>query len=53
MKNVKDNIVEILLFLGIALISIGAFIFSAIAGFVVTGLAFMWAAKFIVENGGD
>ncbi|MGN8648324.1 hypothetical protein ACTNEO_19970 [Gracilibacillus sp. HCP3S3_G5_1] len=54
----KDNLIEILLLIGMAFLSIGFFIWSIITGFIVTGLLFIGisiiAFYFYDENeGGD
>ncbi|WP_332632015.1 hypothetical protein [Halalkalibacter flavus] len=54
MKVFKDNLIEIFLLIGLSLISIGFFIWSSMAGFIVTGLLFMGLAFITFTNkGGD
>ena len=52
MNFIKNNFIDILTFIGIALISIGFFILNIIAGFLATGLLLIGVA-FLLSRGGE
>ncbi|WP_165442952.1 hypothetical protein [Senegalia massiliensis] len=56
MKKIKefllDNLIEIILLIGIINISIGFFMFNKVAGFIATGSLFI-ALAFLMWRGGD
>lgn len=51
-EAIKENLVELFMLIGILFISIGCFIWSTIAGFIITGLSFVGLAV-LVYKGGD
>ena len=52
MNFIKDNLIDIIAFTGITLISIGFFILNIITGFIATGLMLVGVA-FLMSRGGD
>ncbi len=50
MKFIKNNIIDIIAFVGITLISIGFFILNLITGFIATGLLLVGVA-FLMSRG--
>lgn len=52
MNFIKENIIDIIAFTGIILISIGFFILNIITGFIATGLMLIGVA-FLMFKGGD
>jgi len=53
MQKIKDNLIEIILLIGIINISIGFFMLSKIAGFIATGTLFILSALLVLFKGGD
>ncbi len=53
MKFIKNNLIEIILLIGIINISIGFFMLSKVAGFIVTGTLFILLALLVLFKGGD
>lgn len=53
MKIIKENLIEIILLIGIANVSIGFFIYSTVLGFIVTGVLFIGLALLALHKGGD
>jgi hypothetical protein len=51
-KFIKDNLVEITILLGMALVSIGLFLISSIVGCIGTGLM-SWGLAYLIKIGGD
>lgn len=51
MEFIKDNLIDIIAFIGIVLISIGFFILNITAGFIATGLMLVGVA-FLMSGGG-
>ena len=52
MKFIKDNLIEITILFGMALVSFGLFLISAITGCIGTGLMFFGLA-YLIKIGGD
>lgn len=52
MNFLKNNLIDIIAFIGIILISVGFFILNTIAGFIATGLMLVGVA-FLMSRGGD
>ncbi|CAK7002140.1 hypothetical protein [Tissierella sp.] len=53
MEKLKENFIEIILLIGIINISIGFFIYSAVAGFISTGFMLISLALLLLYKGGD
>lgn len=52
-KKIKDNLIEILLLIGIVNISIGFFMYSTITGFMALGSLLIGLALLALFKGGD
>lgn len=52
MNFIKNNFIDILVSIGIILISVGFFILNIVAGFIATGLMLVGVA-FLMSRGGD
>lgn len=53
MQKIKNNLIEIILLIGIINISIGFFMFSKVTGFIATGTLFILLALLVLFKGGD
>lgn len=53
MKKIKDNLIEIILLIGITNVSIGFFMYSIILGFITTGALLIGLALLALHKGGD
>lgn len=53
MEKVKNNLIEIIILIGIVNISIGFFIYSTVAGFISTGILLISLAILLLFKGGD
>lgn len=53
MNRLRKNLIEIILLVGIANVSIGFFIYSTIAGFISTGIMLISLAMLLLFKGGD
>lgn len=53
MKIIKDNLMEIILLIGIINISIGFFIYSTALGFIALGTLLIALVAFLLFKGGD
>lgn len=53
MEKLKDNLIEIIILIGIFSISIGFFIYSVPLGFISTGVMLVSLALLLLFRGGD
>ncbi|HSH51780.1 MAG TPA: hypothetical protein VK982_08665 [Bacteroidales bacterium] len=53
MQKIKNNLIEIILLIGIINISIGFFMLSKVVGFIATGTLFILLALLVLFKGGD
>lgn len=53
LSNIKLSLIDALIVLGISSISIGAFLFSPIVGFITTGILLILFAFSLLMLGGD
>lgn len=53
MQKIKNNLIEIILLIGIINISIGFFMLSKVAGFIALGTLLIALALLVLFKGGD